>query len=116
MGTNFPYPLEGVKWNPTEKKLENKGDLIKQILEYVHQKIATRPPHTYLDAILMNLVFVKQMSLNSQEYKLMKVRILVAEREYFAELLWKSVYAKIMRVKQQGLFGASLMIWITKGN
>lgn len=102
LGTNFPYPLERVKWNPSEKILENKDDLIKQILEYTHQKIVTRPPHKYLDEIIVNLVFVKQVSLNPQEFELTKARILAADREYFAKLLWKSVYDKIMRVGQRG--------------
>ncbi|KAH0697293.1 hypothetical protein KY285_014510 [Solanum tuberosum] len=103
LGTNFPYQLERVKWiNRTEKILANKDDLIKQILEYTHHNIVTCPPHEYLDEIIVNLIFVKQVSVNLQEFELTKARIVAADREYFAELLWKSVHDKIMRVKQRG--------------
>ncbi|KAK4711868.1 hypothetical protein R3W88_006381 [Solanum pinnatisectum] len=102
-GTNFPYQLERVKWiNRSEKILANKDDLIKQILEYTHHNIVSRSPHEYLDEIIVNLIFVKQVSVNLQEFELTKARIVAADREYFAELLWKSVHDKIMRVKQRG--------------
>ncbi|KAG5623495.1 hypothetical protein H5410_008713 [Solanum commersonii] len=45
---------------------------------------------------------INQVSVNLQEFELMKARIVAADREYFAELLWKSVHDKIMRVKQRG--------------
>lgn len=101
LGTNFPFSLERVKWNPTEKKLKNKDYLIKQILEYTRHTIVTRPPHEYLDKIIVNLTFVKQVSVHPREFEITKARIVAADREYFAELLWKSVYDKIMRVGQR---------------
>ncbi|TMX00708.1 hypothetical protein EJD97_000297 [Solanum chilense] len=104
LGTNFPYKLERVKWiNRTENILvANKDDLIKQILEYSHHNIVTYPPQEYLDEIIVNLIFVKQVSVNLREFELIKARIVAADREYFADLIWKSVHDKIMRVEQRG--------------
>ncbi|KAK4368045.1 hypothetical protein RND71_011837 [Anisodus tanguticus] len=77
LGTDFPYPLERIKWDdPTEKILENKDDLIKQILESVHQYIVTLPPLEDLDTVSLSLVFVKQVSVTPQEFELTKARIL----------------------------------------
>ncbi|XP_060195388.1 uncharacterized protein LOC132624661 [Lycium barbarum] len=95
--TDFPYPLERIKWDPTEKILENKDDLIEQILEFVHQNIVTGSPVEYLDEVYVSLVFVKQVSVTPQEFELTKARILAVWREYCEELIRREVYDKITR-------------------
>ncbi|MCD7454524.1 hypothetical protein HAX54_025145 [Datura stramonium] len=102
LGTNFRYPLERVKWDPTEKILETKDDLIKHILEYAHKKIVTRASFDDLDEVFVSLIFVKQVSVSPQEFELTKARILAADREYCAELIWESVLDKIKKVGRRG--------------
>ncbi|CAN4083272.1 unnamed protein product [Withania somnifera] len=93
--TNLPYPLENVKWDPTEKILENKDDLIKQILKFVRLVQNVTPPLQDDDTIYMSLVIVKKVYVSSQDFELIKARILAKEYEHNAQILWANVYDEI---------------------
>lgn len=100
LGTDFPYSIEGIKWDLTDKILENKDDLIKHILEFARRVENATPPFKDDDTVYIKLFFVKPVSVSPQEFELTKARILAKERECWAEILWEEVYDKIKRLGQ----------------
>ncbi|XP_060195389.1 uncharacterized protein LOC132624662 [Lycium barbarum] len=93
--TDFPYPLESVKWDHTEKILENKDDLIERILEFARTVQKVTPPFQDDDTVYVRLIFDKQVSVSPQEFELTKARIVAEQNENRAQLLWGIVYDQI---------------------
>ncbi|KAK4368044.1 hypothetical protein RND71_011836 [Anisodus tanguticus] len=93
--TDFPYALERVKWNPTNKILDNKDELIEHIIEFAHTVQNVTPPFQDDDTVYVSLIFLKQVIVSPQEFELTIARIVAQQNENRAQFLWGKVYDKI---------------------
>uniref|UniRef100_M1DWL2 Zinc finger protein n=1 Tax=Solanum tuberosum TaxID=4113 RepID=M1DWL2_SOLTU len=93
--SDFPYPLEKVKWDGVDKILESKDDLIQQVLEFVRTLENVRPPLEDDDTIRVNLIFVKKVFVPPEEFELTKMNIIFNYYENIAAILWNKVCDKI---------------------
>ncbi|CAN4083270.1 unnamed protein product [Withania somnifera] len=92
---DFPYPLERIKWDYAEKILENKDDLIEQILGFARMMQSFTHPFQDDDIIYATLIFDKKHYVSPQEFELTKTRIISTHNESRAKILWGQVYNKI---------------------
>ncbi|KAM3285857.1 hypothetical protein P3S67_024656 [Capsicum chacoense] len=73
--TNFPCLLERVKWDGLEKILENKDDLIQQILEFSRTTQNVTPSLQHDDTAYVSLIIVQKVCASPQEFELTKIGI-----------------------------------------
>ncbi|KAM3382133.1 hypothetical protein P3S68_007706 [Capsicum galapagoense] len=100
--TDFPYPLERVKWDPTQKILEKKDDLIKQILEFARMAQNVTPPFQDDDTVHMSLVIVKKVYVSPQEFEDTKIKIVAKQYDYIAQILLGQICHVINELGQHG--------------
>ncbi|KAL3368654.1 hypothetical protein AABB24_009475, partial [Solanum stoloniferum] len=93
--SDFPYPLEKVKWDGFDKILESKDDLIQRILEFVRTLDNFTPPYQDDDTISVNLIFVKKVFVPPEEFELTKMNIIFNNYENIAAILWNKVCDKM---------------------
>ncbi|KAK4716072.1 hypothetical protein R3W88_014410 [Solanum pinnatisectum] len=86
--SDFPYPLEKVKWDGVDKILESKDDLIQRILEFVRTLENFTPPLQDDDTICVNLIFVKKVFVPPPEFEITKMNIIFNYCENIAAILW----------------------------
>ncbi|KAF3646712.1 hypothetical protein FXO38_08979 [Capsicum annuum] len=94
--SDFPYPLENVKWNGADRILENKDDLIQQILEFARALQNVTPPFQDDDTVCVGLIFVKHVEyVYPQEFERTNARIIAKYYENIEEMLWGKVRNEI---------------------
>ncbi|KAF3646711.1 hypothetical protein FXO37_20321 [Capsicum annuum] len=98
--TNFPCLLERVKWDGLEKILENKDDLIKQILEFARTIQNVTPPLQHDDTAYVSLIIVQKVCASPQEFELTKAGIVKKQYDEIGVIVWRDTYEVIKDLGQ----------------
>ncbi|KAM3252389.1 hypothetical protein P3L10_006459 [Capsicum annuum] len=93
--TNLPCP-----WDGLEKILENKDDLIKQILEYARTTQNITPSLQDDDTAYVSLIIVQKVCVSPQEFELTKARIVKKQYDEIGVLVWRDIYEAVKGLGQ----------------